>query len=426
MLGAANIHSGVSTGDLSVYLGSRRRRLCGVHTVLCTPNHRDHSGEYGLQRGRPEVNDQAPVLQPLSEQILRVIAKAGLPIAPLAVFKVVAQTASASCGKVDLALLLAEVRRLEDVGMVVQVPSQPDASIQIACTVLGHRVAGVAPRASAASVHSRSRTTALVTSASAVALGACAVAAPENVESYGATPLGAASAEQVRVHGSLTWAACGDPDDCPGPTPKTLTFAVASARPTLKEQSSAPTPPPLTKSASLSDQRPAATTAPSAAPPQRAEVARAPIARAESISIFFDTGQATLSRHEQEVAVSAAAHARKTVSAAAVKVVVIGMTDRTGTSAGNQQLSQRRADHVRLLLSDGGVDLGRITTQIDTSSTRPVPDQALPRQTPGGSFAPYRRVDVVITTDGVVAPGPTANGPRDASPRPEPTNSQGG
>lgn len=356
-----------------------------------------------------------PVLRILSAHILNVVARAGEPVAASAVFAQVTRQSTGLPTRPSLEQFIAEAKQLESVGLLVQVPHRSSGRLQLACTTHGLRVAGV-PARRAVRDPSSAPAFGVAASAGAAVLTACAAATPADVLTYGSRPIAPAVTAQVRIDGRLTFSACAAPEDCPGPTPKTRTPAIASAppppapQPPVAEIPQAPmaVPSPASMAVPPAVVAVSPASAPEPAPPPVARaVSYEPRRRVDSVSVFFATGQASLSRSEGAFAVSAAMLAKSAPPGDSVKVVLIGMTDKTGSPALNQHLSQLRADHVRLLLSDAGVDLARISTQVDTSSTRTVPNQAVPRQAPSGSFAPYRRVDVVITTERKTGTGPT-------------------
>jgi outer membrane protein OmpA-like peptidoglycan-associated protein len=72
------------------------------------------------------------------------------------------------------------------------------------------------------------------------------------------------------------------------------------------------------------------------------------------------------------------------------RIEVIGHTDNTGTAAYNYDLSQRRANAVANVLSQGGVPFGRMTT-IGRGFDQPIASNATPQ-----GRAQNRRVEIII------------------------------
>jgi len=104
-------------------------------------------------------------------------------------------------------------------------------------------------------------------------------------------------------------------------------------------------------------------------------------------SVLFVTNQATLlpiaQERLQQVALALAEYPQRTI-------VVEGHTDSTGTQSLNEELSQKRAEAVRLFLVEHGVDATRIRAH-GWGPARPVADN----KTPEGR-ANNRRVEIVI------------------------------
>lgn len=76
--------------------------------------------------------------------------------------------------------------------------------------------------------------------------------------------------------------------------------------------------------------------------------------------IFFDTGRATL-KAESNAALDQAAQLMRQQTA--LKLLVVGHTDSTGTAAANTALSQQRAEAVRNALLARGIAAARLTAQ---------------------------------------------------------------
>lgn len=115
-------------------------------------------------------------------------------------------------------------------------------------------------------------------------------------------------------------------------------------------------------------------------------------ARRELHTAFFDFASADLRGEELTFAKLVAVAARN-----GARVTIVGMTDRSGDAVKNERLAQRRADAMLLLLAQAGLDPDNVTVQVDTTGSRTVPPQTLPRTLRSDGDARFRRVDVLIT-----------------------------
>lgn len=259
-------------------------------------------------------------------------------------------------------------------------------------------------------------------------------------ESYGARPFHAGAPTQFVVSGQTQWTLCKG-TDCPRPTPKhvgppALRFEGGRLRvpessapvgasvaappevtgPSESDDATAPSPPAggrVSGGVRPDPDAPGGTpirrvlprSTPSEKPPSVAPVPRmsgasfrpsdkppltaAPVIR--SYSVFFRYGSAVLSAEELAAIELVAAE----VASSSGRVIIVGMTDSSGTQDINAALAHKRSEGVRDLLIKSGVAQNRISTQGDVSGSRPAPAQAIPRRVASGS-AQYRRADVVL------------------------------
>ena len=96
-----------------------------------------------------------------------------------------------------------------------------------------------------------------------------------------------------------------------------------------------------------------------AAPPAAAAVPPPPMATPDRYLVFFDFDKSTLTAAGKQVVANAAAAAKK---GGAARIVCTGYTDRAGSDAYNQKLSERRAASVKAELIHLGVPSAQIAT----------------------------------------------------------------
>jgi outer membrane protein OmpA-like peptidoglycan-associated protein len=105
--------------------------------------------------------------------------------------------------------------------------------------------------------------------------------------------------------------------------------------------------------------------------------------------ISFDVGKSQLNRQGQN---AVATLGRALQQYPKRKIRLEGHTDATGSAASNEQLSQRRADAVRAILIEAGLD-GEFVTTTALGETKPVASNELP-----DGRKRNRRVEIIIDT----------------------------
>lgn len=188
------------------------------------------------------------------------------------------------------------------------------------------------------------------------------------------------AARQVLVNGKKTWLWCTS-NDC--------------IRPTIKEEavptaSSAPKPLEMPLAAPLPSPQPAAV----------------PVAPATVRSVFFAFAAGLPEKAEEAAFVKFSQGVDRSS-----RVLVVGMTDKSGSAALNEKLAQRRAEAIRALLVKQGFAEANISVQIDVSGARALPQGGTDREKLAPGEAQFRRVDVTFSG----AAAPKAKAPQDAT-----------
>ncbi len=341
----------------------------------------------GKRRGRPkEFNpEQRALLDALA------IAGGSMPVASL--FGRVQPLA----GRPELESLAAEACKLDGLGFLRHgVDSR--GRFSCALTRAGWRAASVRARGAAMAI-------ACPVLVSCAATPARAPAPPE----YGARPMPTLRVAQLPVDGRMVWSTCAQ--GCDQPTPKIGVFTVplqdasgAFSAPRLNaDVAHHASPPQQSRGDSAGAQAPGAAGA--AATPRAQPVAAPPARASESVPVAAATGDQTMSSYSLFFATGRDApygadlgYVQAAAASAAqpdARVMVVGMTDRTGPASLNVDLAHRRAQHVRDLLVRAGVARNRIATQADVSASRALPVNGWHRPGFSGN-AMYRRVDVVV------------------------------
>ncbi len=93
---------------------------------------------------------------------------------------------------------------------------------------------------------------------------------------------------------------------------------------------------------------------------------------AEVYGVEFDTGNATLKPESEKVLANVLSLLQ---AQADWKLRIEGNTDSTGTKAGNQTLSQQRANSVVKWLSQNGIALARLTA-VGLGDSKPIADNS--------------------------------------------------
>ncbi|MGB6102993.1 MAG: OmpA family protein [Pusillimonas sp.] len=120
--------------------------------------------------------------------------------------------------------------------------------------------------------------------------------------------------------------------------------------------------------------------------------AAAPTAYSLNSDVLFAFGSATLTAAGQAEVEKVAAEIRQRGEGT---VTVVGHTDRIGSDAANMTLSQRRAQAVRQVLVDNGIDSARVTAR-GAGESQPVVDcPDGPRSELVACLAPNRRVELL-------------------------------
>ncbi len=310
----------------------------------------------------PPTSDQ---LSPRETCLLRVLAQTDRPILVSELFAFVsAEPAFRHATSVQMARDAATLDRL---GLVIHLRNRPGRLHAFATPAGRSRARGLdRPPSRRIAVSSG-----VAVSLATPMLASCVAMAPTRADAPSPPPQSTARTAQVEFDGRLVWSVC-DTEHCPTITPKTR--AASPVLPVVAKASPAPAPLP-----------------PPAPAPQ-------PKPRFESVSVFYPTGRADPPAAETRFVNEAVRLASSAMSDPTSRVFVVGMTDPTGTLAINTALSHQRAERVRKLLLAAGVRGDRVSTQADTSATRPVPVQAIERPTPKSPFAAFRRVDVVVKT----------------------------
>jgi nitrogen fixation protein FixH len=144
---------------------------------------------------------------------------------------------------------------------------------------------------------------------------------------------------------------------------------------------------------------------PLAAPLPSPQPVAAPVAPATVRSVFFAFAAGLPEKAEEAAFVKFSQGVDRSS-----RVLVVGMTDKSGSAALNEKLAQRRAEAIRALLLKQGFADKNISVQIDVSGAR-----ALPLSTDREKLAPgeaqFRRVDVTFSG----AASPKAKAPQDAT-----------
>ncbi|HXF46329.1 MAG TPA: OmpA family protein [Burkholderiaceae bacterium] len=191
---------------------------------------------------------------------------------------------------------------------------------------------------------------------------------------------------QRTVGGQLIWASCA-PQEVAAPTPKTpvpllapLPRKEASASPAAV-QPAGPTPQPAVPPKEPAPAMRPAAIGPSPVPPRSVFWSR---------SVYFAAGA------DRSPALNNAVEAVASRFGALpeARVVIVGMTDATGSATLNAALAHRRAEAVRQRLIAAGVPAHAITSYADTSASRPPP--VAQADQPKAAGAVYRRADILI------------------------------
>jgi outer membrane protein OmpA-like peptidoglycan-associated protein len=216
----------------------------------------------------------------------------------------------------------------------------------------------------------RTRAEAPLAVAVAMTAAACAAVDPGRLPSKPvASPLVAC---QRLEDGRPTWSLC-TADTAPRPTRKTpATWLPVATQPARTSE-------PLRTSPD-SHRPPPAEAAPISAVPHYFS----------AWSAYFGVGSA----HSEDADAVAREAARRFLATPSARIVIVGMTDRSGAPALNAQLAHRRADSLRLRLLQAGVPAEAISMYADTSASR-LPMAGV-RSSPRDPGAMFRRADVVV------------------------------
>lgn len=107
----------------------------------------------------------------------------------------------------------------------------------------------------------------------------------------------------------------------------------------------------------------------------------------EKYILFFETGKARLTRESQNTVQTLLAAIKRR---GAITIAISGHTDAAGSALSNEKLAYERADMIRRMLLNNGVDPERVSVSSHGKSNPVVP-------TPDGVAEPRnRRVEVVI------------------------------
>lgn len=340
----------------------------------------------GKRRERPkEFNpEQRALLDALA------IAGGSMPVASL--FGRVQPLA----GPTALESLAAEASKLEGLGLLRH---GVDSRGRFVCALTGAGWRAASVR------RGRVRTTGAAMAIVCPVLVSCAATparAPAPAE-YGARPMPTLRVAQVPVGGRMVWSTCTQ--GCDQPTPKIRVFAVPLEDAGGSSRSPHANAGTVTPAASPPPPRDDPAGAPATAPLAAQPVAAQPSRASQSVPVEAPTGDQLMSSYSlffasgRDAAYGAdLGYVQAAASSAAepdARVMVVGMTDKTGPASLNVDLAHRRAQHVRDLLVRAGVTQDRITMQADVSASRGLPANGWHRPGFSGN-AMYRRVDVVV------------------------------